>query len=280
MRRVAASGLLTLAVGLVVVASAAANHGWTLYVKPDRVPQGGTVGIWTNAQARTCALTLRLGGRNYGYRLARAGGRFTLSPSTALGQGRVTVQCEGLTASQAITVVQRPSTHSAPTTTQPPASSPPVSPASPRTPVTVYNVCHLNPGLGTQHDLDPVVNGQTQPTVVWLDSTGQIAMLAASTDGDSAVDIAVIPTAANRNVVAYFARCSWSNWITIAQWQQAQAQSGVTAAQAGSLAYLQEVMPINSSLDSLALPWVTPQVGWSQCPADPYSQCDYEYGSS
>lgn len=278
MRRVAVLGLLTLVVGLVVATSATASRGWTLYVKPDRVAQGGTLGVWTTAQASSCGLTLRLGGRDYGYRLARAGGRFTLNSRTPLGQGRVTVKCEGLTASESITVVQRVSKQSQPTTTQP-QSSPPVSPATPRTPVTVYNVCHLNPGLGTQHDSDPVVNGVAEPTAVWLTSAGTIAILAASTDGNSSVDVAVIPSATNQNEVAYFARCSWTNWITIAQWQQDQAQA-VTTAQAGSLAYLQEVMPINNSLDSLALPWVTPEVGWSQCPADPYSDCDYELDSS
>jgi hypothetical protein len=261
--------------GLLFAALAGANS-WTLYVKPDRVAQGGTLGIWTTAQARTCALTIRLGGQSYNYRLKRAGDRFSLSQGTALGHGRVTVHCEGLVASETITVIRRPRTHSAPSATEPQSNPPPVSPASQSTPVTVYNVCHLDPGLGTQHDLDPDVNGQIWPTVAWLDSSGQIAILAASTDGDSAVDIAVIPTAANPNVVAYFARCSWSNWITVAQWEQDQQQSGVSAAQAGSLAYLQEVMPENSSLASTDLPWVTPQVGWSQCPADPYSECDYE----
>jgi hypothetical protein len=282
-RRIFATGFLTLAIGLLSTASAGA-HGWTLHLKPATVPQGGTVSIWTTARARTCALTIRIAGQNHRYRLDRHGDRFSLSARTALGRARVTVHCEGLVASESFRVVRPAAKQPAPTSplppTSPPASSPapvaPTAPAAQATPLTVYNVCHFNPGLGTPQYIYPVVNGQVEPTAAWLDSSGQLAFLAASTDGDSAVDIAVIPTAADRSVIAYFARCNWSNWITVAQWQQAQPQAGVTAAQAGSQAYLQEVMPINDSLASLDLPWVTQSVGWSQCATNPYDQCDYE----
>jgi hypothetical protein len=259
-RRTLTVGLLTVVLGSILASSASAR-GWTLYLKPGRVRPGGTVRIWTTARARTCALTIRIAGQNYRYRLDGSGDRFTFVRRTPLGKARVTVHCTGLVASATFAVVRRTAQHPAP------------RPSPGATRVTVYNVCHLNPGLGTYRSIDPVVNGQVEPTAAWLDSTGQLAFLAASTDGNNTVDDAIIPTAANRNVVAYFARCTWSNWVSVAQWRQAQA--GMTA-QAGSEAYLEEVMPINDSLDSLALPWVTPQLGWSECPPTPYADCDYE----
>ena len=269
-------GVLMLAVGLVLVAPAAA-HGWSLHVKPRTVRQGGKVTIWTTARARSCALTMRVAHRNYRYRLARGRTIFSLTRHVALGQARVTAHCEGLVKAETFTIVPRPANHSAPT---PPAATPPAAtPTVPApTPVTVYNVCHATPGLGTHQKLDVPVNGQNWPTIAWTDSTGQLSLLLAATPGSSTYNVAVIPTAADRSVIAYFARCTWTNWLTVTQWQAAQASAGtgVTAAQAGSLGYLQEVMPINDSLDSLALPWVTPQVGWSECPTTPYADCDFE----
>jgi hypothetical protein len=275
MRRGLFLGALTGALVLSMAGPAGA-HGWSLYLKPSSVRQGGTIRIWSTAR-RACPLTIRIAGHSYHYRLDRGGNRFSLDGSTPVGRDRVTVHCKGLVASETFRVVKRsgPTTPTGAGPTTPSSGGPPpAAPVPQTTPLTVSNVCHLDPGLGTQHVLDPVINGQIWPTVAWLDSSGQLAFLAASTNGDGPVDIAVIPTAANRSVVAYFARCSWPNWVSVAQWQQAQ--SGITAAQAGSLAYLQEVMPINDSLDSLALPWVTPQVGWSECPTNPYADCDYQ----
>lgn len=279
MRRILTGSVLTLALGLLFAASAAA-HGWSLHIKPRTVPQGGSVTIWTTARARSCALTMRVGHRNYRYRLDRGRTIFSLTRNVALGRARVTVRCEGLVKSGTFRVVPRPGKHPAPT--PPPASQPPpVAPTVPAlvaTPVTVYNVCHAVPGLGTHQKVDVTINGQIWPTLAWTDSSGQLALLLAATPGSTTYDIAVIPTAADRSVVAYFARCTWPNWVTVAQWQAAEASAGagVTAAQAGSISYLQETMPINDSLASTGLTWVTPSVGVSECPTDSSLDCDYE----
>jgi hypothetical protein len=142
--------------------------------------------------------------------------------------------------------------------------------------LTVYNVCHLNPGIGTYYS-GTVSEGWPGPTAYWLDSKGNFEFFAASTDGDAAVDIAIISTA-DETDIAYFARCSWSNWLTIAEWDQLRAQSGVPAAQAGSLAYLEEVTPANDALSGLGSTYFTPSVGVSVCQDDSAAECEYDPG--
>jgi hypothetical protein len=103
-----------------------------------------------------------------------------------------------------------------PRSTAPPATAPP------GTPVTVYNVCHANPGLGPVH-IGRISEGFEYPTFYWLyTATGELAFAALSTDGDpaGAVNVAFGWTIGNASTPAFFAQCSWPVWINIAVWDQ------------------------------------------------------------
>jgi FlaG/FlaF family flagellin (archaellin) len=81
--------------------------------------------------------------------------------------------------------------------------------------LTVHNVCNLNRGLGRVHFA--TVNGD--PVAYWDNNNdGKVDFLAASTDGNSRVDIAAVATSDGVSV-ADAALCSQRNWTRAATLQ-------------------------------------------------------------
>jgi hypothetical protein len=254
----------------------ATSKGWTLTVRPAQVAPGGSITIKTNA-GRKCALTIRVGGTNYHYRLPRGGSSYTLSAATPLGKGRVTVHCKGRVAAINLNVVSASGTQPAaapPPATTPPPPPPPSNPppASTQTPITVANVCALNPALGPIHYM---TSAQGWPTAYWTDGTGsKVTLMAFSDDGDNKVDVAVVVTPDGQGI-AYFAYCNWTGWLDVAQFEAQQAQQGVPNSQASSLAYLLEEQT-DDAIFQEDQTWFQPAIGWQVCPGDATAMCDYE----
>jgi hypothetical protein len=248
----------------------AAAQGWRLSVSPNTVRRGGTLRVRTTSRARTCRLTFHIGGANYRFKIRGRGSDFTMAANSDLGRARVTVRCKGRSRSKAF-MIRRAGQHLSP----PPGQSAPAPPQ--RTPITVYNVCHLDPGLGPITFISPIYQGRPAPTAAWTDKAGRLLMFASSTDGDAAVDIAVIPTA-DGSAVAYWARCNWSQWVNVPQWQVEQ--STATAPEAASWSYLTGVMPIDLSPPDLAAIWTQPSAEVQNCPEtfDPGSLCQLQPG--
>jgi hypothetical protein len=276
MRRGLVTGCVLSAACLLMAGSAAAR-GWRLSVKPSVVTRGGTLRIRTTSGARTCRLAFRIAGITYRYRIRGRGSDFTMARNSDLGRARVTVRCKGVVRSKTFRIVRAATQHVTPPPTPPSGNSPPAASGPQRTPVTVYNVCHFDPRLGTPRYVTLNSGGLAEPTAVWYDSSGRITFFAMSIDGDSFVDEAVVPTADN-SAVAYFARCTWPDWVNVATWQQEH--TGVTAAEAGSQAFLESVMPIDLSAPEIASAWVQEDAGWQQChdPSEfgPDALCEYE----
>jgi hypothetical protein len=275
MRRTLGASCILTAICLVITASAAAR-GWTLSVKPSTVTRGGTLRIRTTSRARTCRLTFHIGSSNYRFRIRGHGSDFTMATNSDLGRARVSVRCKGVVRTKRFTIIQRKATQpsSAPGASAPPPSASPPASAPHTTPVTVYNVCHLDPGLGPYQSISATYQGMPAPSAVWVNSAGRITMFASSIDGDNAVDVAVIPTA-DHTAIAYFARCNWTDWVSMSQWL-AQHPS-VTSEQAASWQYLGGIMPIEPlNLDNT---WTQPSAGWIQCEDpgayDPGTLCNY-----
>jgi hypothetical protein len=89
------------------------------------------------------------------------------------------------------------------------------------TPVTVYNVCHINPGLGTAF-FGSQAQGFTDPVVYWLyKANQQLAFFAAATEGEphGEVDTAFFFNPGSTTLTA-FARCTWPVWVNLAVWNQ------------------------------------------------------------
>lgn len=232
-----------------VAESTASAKTWYLTISPARVERGGNVAIETTNHAK-CRVTLRVSGYVFHYTM-RGGQKLLAIPRTETpGRWRVRVDCGRTHAINSFTVLN--------------------SVLGARTPITVANVCALDPALGTVHT--ETVTGY--PTAYWTDGSGaHVTMLAYSIDGNSSVDVAVV--ASTQGGIAYFARCSWSRWLTVAQYEQSQAQQGVSSAQASSFAYLLQEQTDNSIYEEDS-DWFTPEPGWQECPANPYDDCYYE----
>jgi hypothetical protein len=89
------------------------------------------------------------------------------------------------------------------------------------TPVTVYNVCHINPGLGTAF-YGSQAQGFTYPVVYWLyKANQQLAFFAAATEGElhGEVDTAFFFSPGSTTLTA-LARCTWPEWVNLAVWNQ------------------------------------------------------------
>jgi hypothetical protein len=248
--RGAATVLLVLVALLSVAGSTASAKKpkvWYLSVSPAHVAQGGNVAIKTTLHSR-CRLTLRFRTYAFHYTMTNGAKLLTIPRNETTGRWRVRVDCGQTYATNAFTVRS--------------------TVLATRIPITVANVCSLNPALGQVHK--KVFNGY--PTAYWTDGS-QLSMLAFSVDGNSSVDIAVIPNA--QGGIAYFARCSWAKWLTVAQYEQAMAQQGVSNAQASSFSYLLQEQQA-SSIYQEDSDWFTPEPGWQECPTNPYDECDYE----
>ncbi len=230
-----------------VAESTASAKTWYLTISPARVERGGNVAIETTNHVK-CRVTLRV--RGYVFHYTMRGGRKLLAipRNETPGRWRVRVDCGRTHAINTFTVLN--------------------SVLGARTPITVANVCGLDPALGTVHK--QTINGY--PTAYWEDGS-QATMFAYSIDGNSSVDIAVVVNA--QGGIGYFARCSWSRWLTVAQYEESQAQQGVSSAQASSFAYLLQEQTDNSIYEEDS-EWFTPEPGWQECPTNPYDDCYYE----
>jgi hypothetical protein len=257
----------------------AKSKDWFLVVRPGQVTPGGSVKIKTTA-GRKCGLTIRIGGKNYHYRLPKGGERFTFPTSTPLGNSRVSATCKGKVATINLKVVQGGQSTPPPTSPSTPPASSPAPPASPppsaagssQTPITVANVCGLNPALGPIHD---TTSAQGWPTAYWTDGTdSKVTLMAFSDDGDNKVDVAIVVTPDGQGI-AYFAYCNWSSWLSVAQFEAQQAQQGVPSSQASSLGYLLQEQTDNAIFEE-EQDWFQPAVGYQECPDNPYETCDYE----
>jgi hypothetical protein len=251
-------------------AAQARSKTWSLTVNPTRVTQGGSVTIRTTA-GRKCGLTIRVGGTNFHYRLPRLGERFDFSRSTPVGRGRVTVFCEGLVASVKLTVIRPPAKQLAPTSSAPTTPSSNPTATAPQTPITVANVCGLNPALGPIHY---TTTSQGYPTAYWEDGSGKLTLFAFSNDGDAAVDIAGV-VGPDGHSLAYFAHCNWDRWLTVAQFEATQVQQGISAAQASSVDYLL-LQQYDDAINHEDQTWFQPEAGWQACPDDSSADCLYE----
>ena len=238
------AGILFLAVGS---PTASAAPTWTMSVSPAQIPRGGSVAITVTRRAR-CHVILTIAGSRFHYGIKRKL-VLTIPRNEPTGRVRVEMDCGQWYETSSFKIIK--------------------SPLAQRTPITVYNVCHLNPGLG--HYISTNVSGY--PAVIWPDGS-HVRMFAYSIDGDTAVDVAVIANA--QGGVAYFAYCTWDRWLTVAQFQQAQAQQGVPSAQASSFAYLIQEQQVDA-IQQEDSDWFTPSPGWQECPTNPYDYCDYEY---
>jgi hypothetical protein len=279
--------IISVTVAALACGSASASaKSWYLSVRPAHITQGGSVVIKTTA-GRRCSLIIRMGGRNYRFGLPRGGERITTGQTAALGRARVTVYCRGLVATGWFSIAQRPSQPEPPAPTPPSTSTPapPVTPPTktntppattttptapaPQTPITVANVCQLNPGLGRMYTT--TTNGN--PTAYWTDGS-KVTILAFSDDGNSSVDIAAV-VGPDGQSIAYFARCDWSNWLDVAQYEAAQSQAGVPPAQSSSLGYLIQEQTDDAAASEADV-WFKPSAGIQMCLTNPYGTCDYE----
>jgi hypothetical protein len=148
--------------------------------------------------------------------------------------------------------------------------------------VTVANVCSINPGLGQVHFQTGAENlqagGPGWPVAYWLNSKGELIFLAAATEGGTAVTVAMVPVAPGSSTLAYIARCEWSNWLTVAEYQQQLEQADLTTYEPGTEAWWQELAPSMEALNGLALEDYTPTAGLSVCNFDTSEECNYELG--
>ncbi len=188
----------------------------------------------------------------------------------------MTVHCSGLVATTRLNVIAPPATPAPPpaSTPTPPPASPPSTPASAatQTQVTVANVCGLNPALGPIHY---TTSSEGWPTAYWTDGSGsKLTLMAFSDDGDNKVDIAAV-FGADGQSIAYFAHCDWSSWLTVAQFEAAQTQQGVSSSQASSLSYLLQEENNNAIFEEES-DWFQPAAGWQVCPGDAPNMCDFE----
>jgi hypothetical protein len=169
----------------------------------------------------------------------------------------------------------------------PPPAPKPISPAKPApapapvaTPLTVANVCGFNPGLGQRYEesaaQDLQEGGPAWPVSYWLKSNGEIAFLAAATDGGTAVTIAVVPVPGSEGAIEFIAQCNWSKWLTVPEFQQQLEQADLTTYEPDSQSWWQELAPSMEALNGLALEDYTPTVGISVCNFDTSEECDYE----
>jgi len=146
--------------------------------------------------------------------------------------------------------------------------------------LTVTNVCSFNPGLGQVHFQTGAENlqagGPGWPTAYWLNSKGELIFLASATEGGTAVTVAMVPVAPDSSTLAYVARCEWSNWLTVAEYQQQLEQANLTTSEPGSQSWWQELAPSMEALNGLALEDYTPTAGISVCNSDTSEECNYE----
>jgi hypothetical protein len=147
------------------------------------------------------------------------------------------------------------------------------------TPLTVANVCGINPGIGRAQYTNDDAYGY--PAVYWVNSNNQITVLAYSDNGDTAVDVAAVlqPQPNGEDPIAFIAECSWSQWINVAELEQQEQQAGITTYAPGSESWWAQLAPSMEALNGLALEDYEPTVGVSVCNYDTSQECDYELGS-
>jgi hypothetical protein len=229
-------------------ASASARPHWTMSVSPAQIPRGGNVAITVTSRAR-CHLILTIKGTHYHYKITGKD-LLTIPRTEPTGRAKVEVDCGQWYETDSFKIIKAPLAH--------------------RTPITVDNVCHLDPALGTVHDI--TLNGE--PSAYWLNASGHYSMLATSLDGNASVDAAAVLNA--QGGIAYFARCTWSKWLSWSQYEQAVGQpQGVSNSEASQFAYLVQEQNTDAIQEEDS-DWFTPSPGWQECPTNPYDSCDYE----
>jgi hypothetical protein len=225
-------------------ATASATPHWTMAVSPAQVPRGGNVAI-TVSRSR-CRLIVTVNGNRQRYKINRVQ-LLTISRSAPTGRAKVEVDCGQWYETESFTITKAQLAH--------------------RTAVTVANVCNLDAAFGTRH----VQQLAGHLAIVWTNAAGRPIMFVTGSNGNK---YAAVLNA--QGGLAYFASCTWSQWLSWAQYEQTTGQpQGVSNSATSEFGYLVQEQQVNA-IQQEDSDWFTPASGWQECSTNPYDDCDYE----
>ncbi len=116
--------------------------------------------------------------------------------------------------------------------------------------------------------------GPFQPEAYWFEN-GEITILAQSPPGGGPVDLAVVLTPGSKDTsIEYVARCAWSQWLTVPQYQALlQSENQPTYSPTSSAFQVQYDMYGATAVGSEIGDYFTPSAGYSVCSYDTSADC-------